>query len=61
MTTIAPGSEERAATDTEHAARVRKAHDSSISRAEGWRLRGPLLPALIVTPVLPAVMTLMPP
>ncbi|MET0756956.1 MAG: sugar ABC transporter permease, partial [Mycobacterium sp.] len=28
-------------------ARVRKAHDSAISRAEGWRRRGPLLPALI--------------
>ena len=48
MTTITPGSEQRAATqDAEHAARVRKAHDSAISRAEGWRRRGPLLPALI--------------
>ena len=49
MTTLAPGSsDERAAAEqSEHARLVRKAHDASISRAEGWRLRGPLLPALI--------------
>jgi sorbitol/mannitol transport system permease protein len=49
MTTIAPGSlEERtAAQDSEHVARIKEAQDPGVSRAEGWRLRGPLLPALI--------------
>jgi sorbitol/mannitol transport system permease protein len=49
MTTIAPGSsEERAATrDSEHVERIKKAQDPGVSRAEGWRRRGPLLPALI--------------
>ena len=45
MTTLAPGSSDTGA--AEHAVRVRKAHDANISRAEGWRRRGPLLPALI--------------
>jgi sorbitol/mannitol transport system permease protein len=49
MTTIAPGSsEERAAAqDSEHVARIKKAQDPGVSRTEGWRRRGPLLPALI--------------
>jgi sorbitol/mannitol transport system permease protein len=49
MTTIAPGSsEERAATrDSEHVARIKGTLDPGVSRAEGWRRRGPLLPALI--------------
>ena len=47
MTTIAPGSSDADTGAAEHAARVRKAHDTNISRAEGWRRRGPLLPALI--------------
>ncbi len=50
MTTIAhgPSHEKGAATkNREHAARVREAHDRNVSRVEGWRRRGPLLPALI--------------
>ena len=47
MTTIAPGSSAADTGAAEHAAHVRKAHDFNISRAEGWRRRGPLLPALI--------------
>ena len=47
MTTIAPGSSAADTGAAEHAAQVRKAHDTNISRAEGWRRRGPLLPALI--------------
>ncbi len=45
MTTVAPGSSDTGA--AEHAVRVRKAHDANVSRVEGWRRRGPLLPALI--------------
>ncbi|MET0995549.1 MAG: sugar ABC transporter permease, partial [Mycobacterium sp.] len=47
MTTSAPGSSAADTGAAQHAAQVRKAHDASISAAEGWRLRGPLLPALI--------------
>ena len=44
MTTTAPTVEE---TEVEHVARIKKGQDPGVSRAEGWRLRGPLLPALI--------------
>lgn len=36
-------------TDAEHVARIKKQQDPKVSRAEGWRRRGPLLPALIFT------------
>ncbi|MGE2723530.1 carbohydrate ABC transporter permease [Mycolicibacterium pulveris] len=36
-------------TDSEHVARIKKKQDPKVSRAEGWRRRGPLLPALIFT------------
>ena len=36
-------------TDAEHVARIKKKQDPGVSRAEGWRRRGPLLPALIFT------------
>ena len=42
MSTIAPARD-----DAEHVARIKKAQDPGVSRAEGWRRRGPLLPALI--------------
>ena len=66
MTTIAPGSsEERAVAearaDAEHVARIKSAQDPGVSRAEGWRLRGPLLPALIfmiVVTQIPFLLTL---
>jgi polyol transport system permease protein len=66
MTTIAPGaSEERAVqearADAEHVARIKSAQDPRVSRAEGWRLRGPLLPALIfmiVVTQIPFLLTL---
>ncbi|MGB3486366.1 MAG: sugar ABC transporter permease [Mycobacterium sp.] len=51
-------------TDTDQAARVRKIRESQnvgVSRAEGWRRRGPLLPALIfmiVVTQIPFVFTL---
>lgn len=34
---------------SEHIRRVREAKEDQVSRAEGWRRRGPLLPALIFT------------
>jgi sorbitol/mannitol transport system permease protein len=43
MTTI----ERTAETEAEHVARIKKTQDVGVSRAEGWRRRGPLLPALI--------------
>jgi sorbitol/mannitol transport system permease protein len=43
MTTI----ERPAETEAEHVARIKKTQDPGVSRAEGWRRRGPLLPALI--------------
>jgi sorbitol/mannitol transport system permease protein len=66
MTTIAPSSsEERAAqearAEAEHVARIKSAHDPGVSRAEAWRLRGPLLPALIfmiVVTQIPFLLTL---
>jgi sorbitol/mannitol transport system permease protein len=47
MTAIAPGSRDADLQAAEHAKQVKKAHKEHISRAEAWRLRGPLLPALI--------------
>jgi sorbitol/mannitol transport system permease protein len=52
MTTLdspVPGSAENraAAQEAEHVARIKTAQDPGVSRAEGWRRRGPLLPALI--------------
>jgi sorbitol/mannitol transport system permease protein len=47
MTAIAPGSSDADVQVGEHAKQVRKAHEAAVSRAEAWRLRGPLLPALI--------------
>ncbi|WP_102143299.1 carbohydrate ABC transporter permease [Mycobacterium hubeiense] len=44
MTTTAPAVVE---TEAEHVARIKKAQDQGVSRAEAWRRRGPLLPALI--------------
>lgn len=35
------------AAEAEHVARIKKTQDPGVSRAEGWRRRGPLLPALI--------------
>ncbi|KKW66624.1 sugar ABC transporter permease [Mycolicibacterium elephantis] len=45
MTTV----EREPHTDAEHVARIKKKQDPGVSRAEGWRRRGPLLPALIFT------------
>src|SRR5260370_42412486 len=52
MTTIAPGSAaereaQQAKVAAEHVARIKNKLDPGVSRAEGWRRRGPLLPALI--------------
>ncbi|MGV0794395.1 carbohydrate ABC transporter permease [Mycolicibacterium sp. XJ1819] len=46
MTTIAAA---EAKADAEHVARIKETKDPGVSRAEGWRRRGPLLPALIFT------------
>ncbi|MGH3677544.1 MAG: carbohydrate ABC transporter permease [Mycobacterium sp.] len=43
MTTI----ERQAQDEAEHVARIKKSQDRGVSRAEAWRRRGPLLPALI--------------
>jgi sorbitol/mannitol transport system permease protein len=43
MTTV----ERPAETEAEHVARIKETQDPGVSRAEGWRRRGPLLPALI--------------
>jgi sorbitol/mannitol transport system permease protein len=47
MTTLATGTEPDSAAVAEHVRRVREAKETTITRAEGWRRRGPLLPALI--------------
>jgi sorbitol/mannitol transport system permease protein len=47
MTTLATGAEPDSAAVAERVRRVREAKDTSVTRAEGWRRRGPLLPALI--------------
>jgi sorbitol/mannitol transport system permease protein len=46
MTTLATGTEPDTAV-TERVRRIRESKDTTVSRAEGWRRRGPLLPALI--------------
>ncbi|TFV61144.1 sugar ABC transporter permease [Mycobacterium sp. PS03-16] len=46
MTTMAHETRE---SESEHVARLKKGQDRGVSRAEGWRRRGPLLPALIFT------------
>ncbi|MEO3757976.1 sugar ABC transporter permease [Mycobacterium sp. B14F4] len=43
MTTL----ERPAESEAEHVARIKGKQDPGVSRAEGWRRRGPLLPALI--------------
>jgi sorbitol/mannitol transport system permease protein len=43
MTTI----ERPVETEAEHVARIKSKQEPGVSRAEGWRRRGPLLPALI--------------
>lgn len=43
MTTVAA----EAGTVAERVRRIRETKDTKVSRAEGWRRRGPLLPALI--------------
>jgi sorbitol/mannitol transport system permease protein len=43
MTTL----ERQAESEAQHVARIKKAQDPGVSRGEGWRRRGPLLPALI--------------
>jgi len=48
MTTSQLGTERPGVeTEAEHVARIKKTQDPGVSRAEGWRRRGPLLPALI--------------
>ncbi|MFF2086926.1 carbohydrate ABC transporter permease [Nocardia sp. NPDC058176] len=49
MTAIAPDTpqERRPLTQAQRVDRIRKTKGANISRAEGWRRRGPLLPALI--------------
>jgi sorbitol/mannitol transport system permease protein len=60
MTTLEVGAAD-AADVAERVRRVREAHDAKVSRAEAWRRRGPLLPALIfmiVVTQIPFVFTL---
>ncbi|EHI12109.1 carbohydrate ABC transporter permease [Mycolicibacterium thermoresistibile] len=48
MTAIAPGaSEHLTGSEADRVARIKHAKQQGVSRAEGWRRRGPLLPALI--------------
>jgi sorbitol/mannitol transport system permease protein len=47
MTTSQVGTERTAEAEAEHVARIKKTQDLGVSRAEAWRRRGPLLPALI--------------
>ena len=47
MTTTSMSDQESAAEVAEHVARITQKQDVGVSRAEGWRRRGPLLPALI--------------
>jgi sorbitol/mannitol transport system permease protein len=61
MTTLATGAEPDSATVSERVRRIREAKDTTVTRAEGWRRRGPLLPALIfmiVVTQIPFVFTL---
>jgi sorbitol/mannitol transport system permease protein len=47
MTTVTPGAALSAPDAAEHVARIKQSLDPGVERAEGWRRRGPLLPALI--------------
>jgi sorbitol/mannitol transport system permease protein len=47
MTTLSASEQRDAQQDSEHVARIKQKQDPGVSRAEGWRMRGPLLPALI--------------
>jgi sorbitol/mannitol transport system permease protein len=47
MTTLNASERRDAEESSENAARIKRKKDVGVSRAEGWRLRGPLLPALI--------------
>jgi sorbitol/mannitol transport system permease protein len=47
MTTLATGAEPDTAAVAERVRRIREAKDTTVTRGEGWRRRGPLLPALI--------------
>lgn len=47
MTTTETKAQAEAAAAAEHVARIKQKQDPGVSRAEGWRRRGPLLPALI--------------
>jgi sorbitol/mannitol transport system permease protein len=47
MTTLATGAEPDAAVVAERVRRIREANDTTVTRGERWRRRGPLLPALI--------------
>src|SRR5882762_3064727 len=47
MTTTSMSDQESAAEVAEHVARITQKQDVGVSGAEGWRRRGPLLPALI--------------
>ncbi|MCV7284579.1 sugar ABC transporter permease [Mycolicibacterium wolinskyi] len=57
MTTL----ERETETEAQHVARIKQKQDLGVSRAEGWRRRGPLLPALlfmIVVTQIPFLFTL---
>jgi len=47
MTTSQIGTARPTESEAEHVARIKQMQDPGVSRAEGWRRRGPLLPALI--------------
>jgi sorbitol/mannitol transport system permease protein len=47
MTTLATGAEPDTAAFAERVRRIREAKDTTVTRGQGWRRRGPLLPALI--------------
>src|SRR5712675_634249 len=47
MTTTSMSDQQQARADAEHVARIKDKQDPGVSRAEGWRRRAPLLPALI--------------
>jgi sorbitol/mannitol transport system permease protein len=47
MTVLATGAEPDTAAVAERVRRIREAKDTTVTRGDGWRRRGPLLPALI--------------
>jgi polyol transport system permease protein len=47
MTILATGAEPDTSAVAERVRRIREAQDTGVTRAEGWRRRGPLLPALV--------------